>query len=1023
MMENTKKRVQISLRDVITIPFVVLVVLAVGLTGYFSYSNMQKGINRTVAQLQVEIASQIQQHIDVFLRTPHQINQINKNAIEQGLLDINSPEILERYFWSQIQVFEDVTSIYFGYPQGGLVDAGREGADGPLYVIRTDGRDSGTFNKYATDEIGNRTELLTSIPDFDASTRPWFLRAAENGVATWGEIYLLFTGQDLALSASQPVYNLESGELLGVVSTDIFVSHLRDYLSQLEMGISGLAFVIERDGALVTSSTDELPLSAAREGDNLRRLSAVESSIPRIRLAAEFLHDQYKEYDAISAPQTLEFEMANQRQYLHVFPINDEFGIDWLCVVVIPESDFTAQININTRETAALIGVATIFVIVGGIFLAGNISASVRNLTRSAQALARGEKTDSVQLSRIREMGILADSYNQMANQISESISVLKAEVENRKEIESSLRESERRFQEMLENVEMIAVMLDFDGKITFCNEYMQNLTGWACDEVVGMSWFENFIPPEIRHSLHNEVFLKAFRKGEMTPHYVNEILTRSGDRRLISWNNTIFRDFEGQIIGITSLGEDITERVATQEEIRRRNLEMEVLVDISHRLLGFRAKKELLAFIVAEIVRVLPGAESASLWEFDEEKNKMIPLVWEGHIDGEISGLELDPNSSLVGLVYRTRQSQLISNTKQEEAFEFLGLKELDSIRSVIGVPLMVQDHFIGGLFADNYSNTHAFTKSDLRLVESITFQASLALENARLFRQITGHADSLEKRINERTDELRLRVAEVEQLNSGMVNIMEDIQRANQQVSAAATRLSIANEELEAFAYSVSHDLRAPLRGIRGFAEILQERHKADLNQQGQEYIDYVVQASDHMAELIEDLLEYSRLGRRPSQRIAINLELIIEEVMANLTESIRETEAEIILPETFPVVIGDRVPLLQVFLNLFDNALKYHRPNLPPKIELGWQEDSEYAMIAVSDNGVGIPEENRADIFTLFQRLHSEEEVPGTGIGLALVRKAVLLMEGEITVDSAKGGGTTFKIKLPLEGSDLG
>ncbi len=703
-----------------------------------------------------------------------------------------------------------------------------------------------------------------------------------------------------------------------------------------------------------------------------------------------------------------------------VDPVTDEL------ILLTNQEIEAAQMRMkNVSYSAAIIVVA--FALFGLIVISfvsrlmnQSISKNIQLLYQSTSELQSGNLAARSEIDSQDELGQLSEMINKMAVRLGDLIGDLDGTVAERT---TDLQYERDKIQNYLDLVGVIVLAIDNQGSIQLLNKSGHKILGYQEPELLGKNWFDTCVPERLRH-LRTEDF-NQLMKGEIgiTEYCENLVITKTGEERTIAWHNSELRDKFGEMIGTLSSGEDNTERVDTQEEIRRRNLEMKVLVDISHRLLGYSAKKELLSFIVEEIVRVLPGAEAASLWEFDEEKNKMIPLVWHGHVDEEISGLELDPDSSLVGLVYRTRQSTLISNTNQEESFEALGLKELDTIRSVIGVPLMVQDQFIGGVFADSYSKTHAFTEADLRLVESIAFQAAMALENARLFRQISGHADALEKRINERTDELRLRVAEVEQLNSGMVNIMEDIQRANQQVRAAANRLSIANEELEAFAYSVSHDLRAPLRGIRGFAKILAERHKKDLDQQGQEYIEYVVQASDHMAALIDDLFEYSRLGRKPPKRLPMDLEMIIEDVLANLTDSINETKAEIILPERYPVVIGDRTPLIQVFLNLFDNALKYHRPNLPPKIELHWREDSEYAMIAVSDNGVGIPEENRDDIFTMFQRLHSEEEVPGTGIGLALVKKAVLIMDGEITVDSSQGGGTTFEVKLPLKGKFQG
>jgi len=590
-------------------------------------------------------------------------------------------------------------------------------------------------------------------------------------------------------------------------------------------------------------------------------------------------------------------------------------------------------------------------------------------------------------------------------------------DINKRIKAEQALRRSQQRFLEMLENVEMIAVLLDADGIITLCNEYMANLTGWNRNEVIGMNWFENFIPPDIQKDLYNDVFLKTFEKGEVKAHQLNEIITRAGERRLISWNNIVLRDHEGTVTGTISLGEDITERINTEQENKRRILEQATLAEISQRLLEFSERTEMLSFIVEEVVKIIPMAEAASLWEIDKASTKLVPLAWNGHEDKNMSSLDFDPDTSLAGLIYRTRQSHIIADTRKESVFVNLGQTELDTTQSAIGVPLIVRDEVIGALFADNFISTDAFSDDDQGLLESVAYLASLALESTRLFNQTAGHADELERRIDERTDELRKRVEEVEILNRGMVNLMEDVQRANRQIEMVANRLAAANESLESFAYSVSHDLRAPLRGIGGFAQILAERHRQDLNEQGRQYIDYVVQASDQMTELIEDLLEYSRLGRRAVKPIPLDLELIVDEVLGSLVEIVQQTQAEIIFPEKYPVVLGDRTPLIQIFVNLFDNAIKYHRPDVPPKIELSWHRDSEYAMIMVSDNGIGIPEEHRSKIFTMFQRLHSDSEIPGTGIGLALVKKAVQLLDGEVEVGSVEGGGTTFTVKLPL------
>ena len=158
-----------------------------------------------------------------------------------------------------------------------------------------------------------------------------------------------------------------------------------------------------------------------------------------------------------------------------------------------------------------------------------------------------------------------------------------------------ALRESEKRFREMLETVELIAVMLDDQGLITFCNDYLLEITGWEREEIIGASWFDTFIPPEIEEELYQSVFTRTFKKGEITPHYVNDILTREGERRTISWSNTAHRDPRGHVIGAISLGLDITEQMRTQQALQRREARLESIFRAAPIGIGLVSKRVLL--------------------------------------------------------------------------------------------------------------------------------------------------------------------------------------------------------------------------------------------------------------------------------------------------------------------------------------------------------------------------------------------------------------------------------------------
>jgi PAS domain S-box-containing protein len=272
------------------------------------------------------------------------------------------------------------------------------------------------------------------------------------------------------------------------------------------------------------------------------------------------------------------------------------------------------------------------------------------------------------------------------------------------------------------------------------------------------------------------------------------------------------------------------------------------------------------------------------------------------------------------------------------------------------------------------------------------------------------------LEDRVKARTADLNQRVAEIEVLNRGMMNLLEDVKTAQRRAEMAGQQLSVLNKELESFSHSVSHDLKAPLRSISGFAEIIARHHAPSLNEEGRHYVDNIVEASAHMERLIDDLLAYSRLGRQALRRKPVPLKELVNGIWRDLQADVAKAGARLNFADGLPVVSGDPTMLRQLFANLIDNALAYSRPGVPPEITLSSAaEENGCVTIRVSDNGVGIPEEHRDKIFNLFQRLDGGDEYPGTGIGLAIVKKAAELHGGSVSVESVVGKGTTFSVTL--------
>ena len=242
----------------------------------------------------------------------------------------------------------------------------------------------------------------------------------------------------------------------------------------------------------------------------------------------------------------------------------------------------------------------------------------------------------------------------------------------------------------------------------------------------------------------------------------------------------------------------------------------------------------------------------------------------------------------------------------------------------------------------------------------------------------------------------------------------IEETLKKTNQELCAS-------NKELENFAYLASHDLREPLRMVTSFTKLLARRYSSQLDTEADKIIGFAVDGATRMEELINNLLEYSRISKQTNFTKSVDCELVLDCALRNLKLLIKETNAEI-TRTSLPTVLGDSEQLIQLFQNLIENALTY-RGQEPPKIAISAEAREEQWLFFVQDNGIGIESKYRDRIFQIFQRLHTREEYPGTGIGLAICRKIVERHNGQIWVESELGQGATFyfTIKIPVEIGD--
>ena len=235
-------------------------------------------------------------------------------------------------------------------------------------------------------------------------------------------------------------------------------------------------------------------------------------------------------------------------------------------------------------------------------------------------------------------------------------------------------------------------------------------------------------------------------------------------------------------------------------------------------------------------------------------------------------------------------------------------------------------------------------------------------------------------------------------------------EIKNTNSELAIINQQLINSNTELERFAYVASHDLQEPLRMVSSFMDLLDAKYKDVLDEKGKKYIFYAKNGADRMKIMISDLLEYSKAGVLDQTLEVIDLNKLLSEVTALFTKDLTDKGGQIIIG-TLPVTNSYKMPLHGIFQNLISNALKYCKADQPPILKIDAIEKGNQIEFSISDNGIGIKEENFNKIFTIFERLHNKKDYPGTGIGLAIVERIVEKIGGRIWVESEFGVGTTF------------
>ena len=360
-------------------------------------------------------------------------------------------------------------------------------------------------------------------------------------------------------------------------------------------------------------------------------------------------------------------------------------------------------------------------------------------------------------------------------------------------------------------------------------------------------------------------------------------------------------------------------------------------------------------------------------------------PAEWTRYVDG----LEIGPAVGSCGTAAYLRQPVMVSdiaNDPRWAAFKDEALRH--GLRACWSTPIPASDGQVLGTFAIYYPEPTEPRAHEMEIVDVVTRTASIAIERKRAEEalkqsraRLEQHAQLLEKTVDERTAKLRETIG-----------------------------------ELEAFSYSISHDMRAPLRSMYGYAELVVKDYGPKLDHEGIQYLKRISKNAARLELLVRDVLAYSKVAKEDVRLTRVELRVFVPWLMGQMPE-LQRPDIKLTIAPHLPDVLGHEAYLSQIFTNLAGNAIKFARPGVPPAIEIGATVDNGVARLTVTDNGIGIDPAHFSRIFEIFGRVYPDKKFEGTGIGLSIVKKAVQRMGGTIGVESALGEGTTFWFTLRL------
>ncbi|NUM48434.1 MAG: PAS domain S-box protein [Anaerolineales bacterium] len=555
-------------------------------------------------------------------------------------------------------------------------------------------------------------------------------------------------------------------------------------------------------------------------------------------------------------------------------------------------------------------------------------------------------------------------------------------DISERKKTEEKLINIENRYNALFEAHTDGIFLVGLNGRILESNQRAAKMLGFSLDEILGQD-VGTFVAIEDRPNLQERIL--TLQKGQPVPLYERKFICKDGRVLPTEVNAMMVYDKDGQPQGIQSIVRDISERKKNEGELHflihqleNQRAKIETALEVSKATISI-LEPDILIQKIVDLVQERFGYYYVGLFLLSEDHTHAVLRAGTGEAGQKMLASQhalLVGAGSMVGWSIANKTPRIALDVGLDAVHFDNPL--LPETRSEMALPLMIRGEAIGALTVQSAVEA-AFSQEDIAVLQVVTDLVAIAIQNARFHTQLTGYAEELERRVLERT-----------------------------------AQLEATNQELESFSYSVSHDLRTPLRAINGYSSILLDEFASEFSPPARSFQEKIRHNATRMGELVDGLLAFSRLGRKKIQKTEVTPSLLVAELIEQLETEI--TRRGILLTlEDLPPCEADPLLLKQVYANLLSNAIKFTRDQPEPRITIGTRPTETGLAYFVRDNGAGFDMQYVDRLFRVFQRLHREDEFEGTGVGLAIIQRIIHRHGGNVWAEAELGHGATFFFTL--------